>query len=218
MTTSVVKNWAGETTATEVEFTLQAAKPEAKGHVVWLALKRQLHNQRQGTHSTLTKAEVRGGGKKPYKQKGTGRARMGSMRTPLRRGGGVIFGPKPRDYHLSMNRKERRLALRTILQERASDIIVVEDFANQLALPKTKEMVLALQRWGVTVGEKTLLILESKQDSPWLAGRNIPYLTIITAQNLNVHSLLLADKIVITAPAVTLIHEIFQDTKEVAHA
>jgi len=77
---------------------------------------------------------------------------------------------------------------------------------------------LALQRWGVTVGEKTLLILESKQDTPWLAGRNITYLTIITAQNLNVHSLLLADKIVITAPAVALIHEIFQDTKEVAHA
>ncbi|WP_287131279.1 50S ribosomal protein L4 [Candidatus Cyanaurora vandensis] len=223
MTASVVKNWAGEATPTEVEFSLQTARPESKGHVVWLALKRQLNNRRQGTHSTLTKAEVRGGGKKPYKQKGTGRARMGSMRTPLRRGGGVIFGPKPRDYDLAMNRKERRLALRTILQERAGDIIVVEDFIQQLEQPKTKELVLALKRWGVAPGEKVLLILESKQDTPYRSGRNVPYLRIITAQNLNVHDLLHADQIIMTAPAVALVHEIFQPKppmllEEVFHA
>ncbi len=213
MTACVVKNWQGETTPATVEIQLPAAREESKGHVVWLALKRHLNNQRQGTVSTLTKAEVQGGGKKPYKQKGTGRARMGSMRTPLRRGGGVIFGPKPRVYDLKMNRHERRLALTTIIQNRIDDITIIEECETHLTAPKTKELVGALQRWGITIGsEKVLLILMDKQSNTYLSGRNIPYLQIITANNLNVFDLLHADKIILTATAIQKIHEIFQKT------
>ncbi|WP_218079890.1 50S ribosomal protein L4 [Anthocerotibacter panamensis] len=220
MTACVVKNWNGEQTPAAVEFALQAAKSETQGHIVWLALKRQLNNQRQGTASTLTKGEVRGGGKKPYKQKGTGRARMGSIRTPLRRGGGVVFGPKPRTFDLQMNRKERRLALRTIVQNRVADITVVEDFEGNFEKPKTKELVLALKRWGIVPGEeRVLLILAQKQEHAYRSGRNIPYLKIITATNLNVFDLLHADKIILTAPAVQTIHETYQDkAKETSDA
>jgi large subunit ribosomal protein L4 len=211
MTDCIVKNWEGIATDTTVAITLPVARPNSQAHIVWLALKRHLTNQRQGTASTLTKAEVSGGGKKPYKQKGTGRARMGSMRTPLRRGGGVIFGPKPRTFDIHMNRKERRLALTTIIQNRVGDISVVEDCEINFPVPKTRELVGALQRWGIAAGEeKVLLILEDKKANTYLAGRNIPYLKIITAGNLNVFDLLHADKIIITAPAVQKIHDIFQ--------
>ena len=212
MTTCVVSNWAGEATDSNVTFQLPAARPGSQSHIVWLALKRQLNNQRQGTSSTLTKAEVRGGGKKPYKQKGTGRARMGSMRTPLRRGGGVIFGPKPRTFDIQMNRKERRLALCTILQNRTADMIIVEDMETSLEAPKTRDLAAALLRWGIEPRVKrVLMILEEKQVNTYRSGRNIPYLKIITAQNLNVHDLLYADKIILTAPAVARIHTLFQE-------
>ncbi len=214
MTTCVVKNWSGEDTDQSVNFNLQTARPDSQGHIVWLALKRQLNNQRQGTASTLTKAEVQGGGKKPYKQKGTGRARLGSTRTPLRPGGGVIFGPKPRTYDIQMNRKERRSALRTIVQNRVEDTLIVEEFAASLAQPKTRELVAAFKRWGIALGEeRVLLILEEKNETVYLAGRNIPYLKMITATNLNVFDLLHANKIIMTPQAVAKIHTTFQETK-----
>ena len=114
MTTLETLKWDGKKSG-KVTLDLPVAKATSSSDLIHRAVLRQLANKRQGTASTLTRSEVRGGGRKPYKQKGTGRARQGSIRTPLRPGGGIIFGPKPRSYNLDMNRKERRLALRTCL-------------------------------------------------------------------------------------------------------
>lgn len=208
MVETVVKNWQGEEVGQKT-FDLRVAKEETAAHVVHRALVRQMTNARQGTASTKTRSEVRGGGRKPWRQKGTGRARAGSIRSPLWRGGGVIFGPKPRDYNLKMNRKERRLALRTAFVSRADDLIVVEDFSNELSRPKTKDLVAALARWGANPEQKSLLILSEMADNVYLSGRNIEKLKIIAANQLNVYDLLHADKIVVTASALEKLQEVY---------
>ena len=124
MASCVVRDWQGNESG-EANLDLKVAKESSAVDLMHRSVLRQQSHSRQGTASTLTRAEVRGGGRKPYKQKGTGRARQGSIRTPLRPGGGIIFGPKPRTYNLAMNRKERRLALRTALMARIDDLIVV---------------------------------------------------------------------------------------------
>ena len=210
MVNCVVRNWQGEEVG-EATLDLRVAKEETAAHVVHRALVRQLTNARQGTASTKTRAEVSGGGRKPWRQKGTGRARAGSNRSPLWRGGGVIFGPKPKDYNIKMNRKERRLALRTAFQSRAEDLIVVEDFAEQLSKPKTKEMIAALTRWGVQAEEKVLLILPQIEETVYLSARNISTLKIISATGLNVFDVLNADKIVTTNTALAKIQEVYSD-------
>ena len=131
MTTLETLKWDGKKSG-KVTLDLPVAKETSSADLIHRAVLRQLANKRQGTASTLTRSEVRGGGRKPYKQKGTGRARQGSIRTPLRPGGGIIFGPKPRSYNLDMNRKERRLALRTALMSRVPDMKAVEDFGSTL--------------------------------------------------------------------------------------
>ena len=140
MTTLETLKWDGKK-AGKVSIDLKVAKETSSADLIHRAVLRQLANKRQGTASTLTRSEVRGGGRKPYKQKGTGRARQGSIRTPLRPGGGVIFGPKPRSYNLDMNRKERRLALRTALMSRLADTRAVEDFGSTIDQPKTSEII-----------------------------------------------------------------------------
>jgi large subunit ribosomal protein L4 len=211
MATCSVKDWQG-TATTEVELDLRVASEATASHVLYLALKRQLTNSRQGTVSTLTKGEVRGGGRKPWKQKGTGRARAGSIRSPLWRKGGVIFGPKPREFDLKMNRKERRLALRTALQSRIDDLIVVEDLAGQLAKPKTKELIQAFTRWGIDMANQSVvMILHERDETVYYSARNIPNVKVITAQNLNVRDLLANDWVVATAPAIEFIKQTFGD-------
>ena len=210
MVESVIKNWQGEQIG-NTTFELRIAKESTATHIVHRALVRQMTNSRQGTASTKTRSEVRGGGRKPWRQKGTGRARAGSIRSPLWRGGGVIFGPKPREFNLKLNRKERRLALRTAFMSRAEDLIVVEEFNNELSRPKTKELVSALTRWGANPENKTLLILSSldKTDNIYLSARNVENLKMIAADQLNVYDLLHADKIVVTASALTKIQEVY---------
>jgi large subunit ribosomal protein L4 len=210
MVNCVVKNWQGEN-AGEATLELKVAKEENAEHIVHRALVRQLNNARQGTASTKTRAEVRGGGRKPWRQKGTGRARAGSIRSPLWRGGGVIFGPKPRDYSTKMNRKERRLALRTAFNSRLEDLIVVEDFGSQLERPKTKEVLAALERWGVAADDKVLLILKEVAENVNLSTRNIAKVKLIKATNLNVVDLLHANKIVVTKDAIEQIQEVYGD-------
>jgi len=208
MVECVVKNWQGEEAGTAA-FDLKVAREESASHIVHRALVRQMNNARQGTVSTKTRAEVRGGGRKPWRQKGTGRARAGSIRSPLWRGGGVIFGPKPRDYSVKMNRKERRLALCTAFQSRADDLVVVADFGAELARPKTKELIAALARWGVVPGEKVLLILGERDENTYLSARNVENLRLISASNLNIYDLLLADRIVATATAIEKVKEVY---------
>ncbi|MBD2482634.1 MULTISPECIES: 50S ribosomal protein L4 [Planktothrix] len=210
MVDCVVRNWQGESVG-QATLDLKVASEENASHVVHRALVRQMANARQGTASTKTRSEVRGGGRKPWRQKGTGRARAGSIRSPLWRGGGVIFGPKPRDYSQKMNRKERQLALRTAFQSRVEDLIVVEEFADQFARPKTKDLVSAMTRWGVEPEARVLLVLPEKQPNVYLSGRNIPKLRMCLADSLNVYDVLAADKIVTTAAALAKIQEVYGD-------
>jgi len=210
MVECVVQNWQGEEVG-QATLNLRVAKEDSAADIVHRALIRQMTNARQGTASTKTRAEVRGGGRKPWRQKGTGRARAGSIRSPLWRGGGVIFGPKPRDFELKMNRKERRLALRTALASRAEDMIVVEDFAAQLSRPKTKDLMAAIARWGVEPTAKVLLILPEREETIYLSARNVAKLKLISATQLNIFDLLNADKIVATASALERIQEVYSE-------
>ncbi len=208
MVSCVIKDWQGQE-AGEASLDLRIAKEESASHVVHRALVRQMNNARQGNASSKTRSEVRGGGRKPWRQKGTGRARAGSSRSPLWKGGGVIFGPKPRDYSSKMNKKERQLAMGTAFQSRVDDLIVVQDFSDQMARPKTKEMAQALQRWGVEAGEKVLLITSDRNETVYLSVRNIGRARLITANNLNVYDLLLADKVIVTQSALEKIQEVY---------
>ncbi|MEL6554094.1 MAG: 50S ribosomal protein L4 [Cyanobacteria bacterium J06621_11] len=208
MVDCVVKDWQGKDAGTAT-LDLKVAKEESAAHIVHRALVRQINNGRQGNASSKTRSEVRGGGRKPWRQKGTGRARAGSIRSPLWRGGGVIFGPKPRDYSTKMNRKERRLALRTAFQGCADSMIVVQDFVSELSQPKTKEMLGAIDRWGVNPSEKILMIFSERSDNIYRSLRNVPNVRMIDATNLNVYDILHAEHIVVTASALDKIQEVY---------
>ena len=208
MTTLETLKWDGKK-AGKVSIDLKVAKENSSADLIHRAVLRQLANKRQGTASTLTRSEVRGGGRKPYKQKGTGRARQGSIRTPLRPGGGVIFGPKPRSYNLDMNRKERRLALRTALMSRIADFKTVEDFGSTLDQPKTSEIINGLSRLGIEKTEKVLVILDNPSDVIRKSINNIEKVKLIAADQLNVFDILNANKLVIGQSAINKIQEVY---------
>lgn len=176
-------------------------------HVMHMAVRRQLNNGRQGTACAKTRAEVSGGGRKPWKQKGTGRARAGSTRSPLFEGGGVIFGPKPRDYAFQMPQKARRLALRSALSARVESTVLVKDF-SEITEPKTKLMAQALK--SLNAEGKVLIVADTKAAENAhleLAARNLPTVKVILPSNLNVKDLLEADSVVLTEAAVNEITE-----------
>ena len=183
---------------------------EPNMHVMHLALRRQLNNARQGSACAKTRAEVSGGGKKPWKQKGTGRARAGSLRSPLFAGGGVIFGPKPRDYGFNMPQKARKLALKSALSARQEQLVVVKDFST-IVEPKTKLMAEALK--SLKVSGKVLIVADTKAAENQhleLSARNIPSVRLILPSNLNVKDLLEADFVVMTEAAVNEVTERLQ--------
>ena len=210
MANVVVHDWQGKESG-KASLDLKVAKETSAADLLHRAVVRQLANARQGTASTLTRAEVAGGGRKPYKQKGTGRARQGSIRTPLKPGGGVVFGPKPRSYELAMNRKERRLALRTALMSRVADIVAVKGFASELDTPKTKEITAALGRFGIEADTKVLLILDNASEAVRLSVRNLEKVRLIAADQLNVFDLLHASKLVVSEEALAKIQEVYGD-------
>jgi large subunit ribosomal protein L4 len=210
MANCVIRDWQGKE-AGKATLDLKVAKESSATDLVHRAVVRQLAHARQGTASTLTRAEVAGGGRKPYKQKGTGRARQGSIRTPLRPGGGVVFGPKPRSYNLAMNRKERRLALRTALMSRSDDIIVVKGFGADLKAPKTKEVTAALSRFGIAADAKVLVVLNNPSETVRLSVRNLEKVKLIAADQLNVFDLLNATKLVVSDEALATIQEVYGD-------
>ena len=209
MTTFDSLKWDGKKSG-KISLDLKVAKESSAGDLLHRAVLRQLANKRQGTASTLTRSEVRGGGRKPYKQKGTGRARQGSIRTPLRPGGGIVFGPKPRSYNLDMNRKERRLALRTALMSRTSDIQTVEDFGSSLTTPKTKEIVKGLDRLGIDKTKKILIILDNPSTNIKKSIHNIPNIKLVLADQLNVFDILNANQLVIGNSAIEKIKEVYE--------
>ncbi len=210
MANCVVRDWQGKESG-QASLDLKVARETSAVDLLHRAVVRQLANARQGTASTLTRAEVAGGGRKPYKQKGTGRARQGSIRTPLKPGGGVVFGPKPRSYELAMNRKERRLALRTALMCRVADIVAVKGFGSELDTPKTKEITAALGRFGIQADTKVLLILDNASEAVRLSVRNLEKVRLIAADQLNVFDLLHASKLVVSEEALAKIQEVYGD-------
>jgi len=167
----------------------------------------QLANKRQGTASTKTRAEVRGGGKKPWKQKGTGRARVGSSRNPVWRGGGIVFGPKPRDYSYTLPRKVRRLALKSALSSKMKDsnIIVVDFLAFEE--PKTKLMLETLE--SLNAAEKTLVVTADGDVNVYKSARNIPGVKSLRADYINVFDILKYDTLLMTRDAVARVEEVF---------
>ncbi|KAI0527707.1 hypothetical protein KFK09_003312 [Dendrobium nobile] len=196
---------------------LKSAPPDTARAVVHRAIIAEQQNQRRGTASTLTRGEVSGGGKKPYPQKKTGRARRGSQRTPLRPGGGVIFGPKPKDWSIKINRKERRLALSTAIASAASssDALVVEDFAHLFdARPKTKDFIAAMRRWGLDPKDKSLFLLTEVPDNVKLSCRNIGTLKMLTPRTLNLFDILDSAKLVLTKSAVDYLNSIYGEGSE----
>jgi len=170
-------------------------------------VKMQLANKRQGTASTKTRAEVRGGGKKPWKQKGTGRARVGSSRNPVWRGGGIVFGPKPRDYSYTLPRKVRRLALKSALSSKMKDsnIIVVDFLAFEE--PKTKLMLETLE--SLNAAEKTLVVTADGDVNVYKSARNIPGVKSLRADYINVFDILKYDTLLMTRDAVARVEEVF---------
>jgi len=210
MASCVVRDWQGKEAGTAT-LDLKVAKETTANDLMHRAVLRQQAHTRQGTASTLTRAEVRGGGRKPYKQKGTGRARQGSIRTPLRPGGGIVFGPKPRTYNLAMNRKERRLALRTALMARIDDVTVVKDFGADLAAPKTREITDALGRLGIAADAKVLIVLAEPSDVVRRSVRNLEKVKLIAANQLNVFDLLHANALVLGEDALATIQEVYGD-------
>ena len=210
MASCVVRDWQGKE-AGKATLDLKVAKEASAVDLMHRAVLRQQAHMRQGTASTLTRSEVRGGGRKPYKQKGTGRARQGSVRTPLRPGGGIIFGPKPRSYNLAMNRKERRSALRTALMARIDDVTVVKDFGTSLEAPKTREITEALGRLGIAADTKVLIVLTNPSEMVRRSVRNLDKVKLISANHLNVFDLLHANSLVVGEDALTTIQEVYGD-------
>ena len=208
MTNCTVLDWQGKE-AGESSIDLKTAKESSAADLLHRAVLRQQAHSRQGTASTLTRSEVRGGGRKPYKQKGTGRARQGSIRTPLRPGGGIIFGPKPRKYNLEMNRKERRLALRTALMSRISDAKIIKDFGSKLEVPKTSEIIALLKRVGIDSDVKILIILNKPSEIIKRSIKNLEKVKLISADQLNVFDLLNANSLVIGEDALSTIKEVY---------
>jgi len=182
-------------------------------YIVHRALKQHLNNKRQGSAHTKTRSEVRGGGKKPWKQKGTGRARAGSTRSPLWKGGGVIFGPRTRVYTKKINKKERKLAIKTLIYNKFKNTIIINNFFNKITQPSTRLAFNLLGKLGIEMQKnnksKVLLIVKDKNSNLYLSVRNLDNLELITANNLNVLSLIKADQILITLEALNTIEKIY---------
>lgn len=178
-----------------------------KEGVVHSAVVNFLANQRQGTHSTKTKGLVSGGGKKPWKQKGTGRARAGSIRSPLWRTGGIVFGPQPRDYSYKLPKKVKRLALMTAFYRKLADgeVVVIDNFA--IEKPKTKEMKEILKNLGLA-GKSILIVLSEKDNSVVLSARNIPSVSVTRTADLNTYDVIVHNVLLMTKDAAIRIEDI----------
>lgn len=179
---------------------------EPNNSVLYDAIVMQQASQRQGTHDVKNRSEVRGGGRKPWRQKGTGRARQGSIRSPQWKGGGVVFGPTPRKYGYKLNRKVRRLALKSALSTKVqnNELLVLE--ALNFAAPKTKEMTAVLN--SLKVDRKVLIVTSEFDQNVALSSRNIPGAKFVDAAGINVLDLVAHDKVIVTKDAVAKVEEV----------
>ncbi|MCL4386267.1 MAG: 50S ribosomal protein L4 [Cyanobacteria bacterium] len=172
---------------------------------------RHYNSQNQGTVSTKTRSEVQGGGRKPWRQKGTGRARAGSNRSPLWKGGGVTFGPKPKIINFKLNKKERKLALQTLIYNKRNQILIVQDLESNLNTFKTKDFLKICQNCGVNTNQKLLVIVSKKTIQLKLSTQNLKNIELISASSLNTFSILKAKQIILTLSAIDYIKEIYCD-------
>ena len=179
---------------------------EINEHLVHLAVVRQLANKRQGTQKAKTRSEVRGGGRKPWRQKGTGHARQGSIRAPQWTGGGVVFAPTPRDYSVKMKKKEKQLAMKSVLTSKVNEskFIVLDEL--KLAEIKTKQIKAVLDNLKV---EKALIVTKEKDDVVVKSANNLPKVATTALNNINVYDILKYDTVVVTSEAVAAIEEVY---------
>lgn len=180
---------------------------EVNQHVLYEAVKNYLANQRQGTQSAKTRAEVRGGGRKPFRQKGTGRARQGSLRAPNHVGGGIVFAPKPRDYSYKLPKKVKRLAMKSALSSKVEngEIIILDELT--IDAPKTKDMVNILK--NINAANKALIVSSEKNDNLYRSARNIKGVNTAQVNTLNVYDILKYDSFIVTKEAVQKIEEVY---------
>lgn len=196
----------GEKTSTEKSLKLKVSDLKAN-YLIHKSLLYQNHNNFQKTASTKTRSEVRGGGRKPWKQKGTGRARAGSNNSPLWKGGGVIFGPKPKTVKHKLNKKESQLALRTLLFNKKENLFVFNNF--EIENCKTKEFLDLISKANKDVEKKTLIVLSTTNDPIQLAVRNLPTVETVLATNLNIKAVLRAQQIFLDQKALNSIKEMY---------
>jgi large subunit ribosomal protein L4 len=190
----------------EIELNDSVFGVEVNAHLMHMSVVQQLANKRQGTQSAKTRAEVRGGGRKPWRQKGTGRARIGSIRAPHWTGGGIVFAPKPRDYSFKLNKKEKQAALKSALTTKVNDakFIVVDDLAFDTI--KTKNMTKVLENLKV---DKALVVLDKNDKNVVLSARNLPNIKTAQTNSISVYDILRYDQFVITKAAVSAIEEVY---------
>ena len=179
---------------------------EVNEHLVHMAVLQQLANNRQGTQKAKTRSEVSGGGRKPWRQKGTGRARQGSTRAPQWRGGGVVFGPTPRSYKFKLNRKVRRLALKSALSSKVQDNEFTAIDGISFEAPKTKQMVKVLENLNAPV--KTLIVVDEITLNVEKSASNIPGVKLLDAKHVNVYDILNSDKLIMTEAAIKSVEEV----------
>ncbi|UII34805.1 50S ribosomal protein L4 [Fulvivirga ulvae] len=208
MDISVVK-YSGEDTGRKISLSKEVFGIEPNDHAIYLDVKQYLANQRQGTHKSKERAEISGSTKKIKKQKGTGTARAGSIKSPVFRGGGRVFGPTPRDYTFKLNKKLKELARKSALTYKAKDqsIAIIEDFT--LESPKTKEYLKMLG--ALSLGDKkTLLVLGDNNKNVVLSGRNIQNTKVVTADSLNTYDVLHADNLILSESSVEKIDNLLK--------
>jgi large subunit ribosomal protein L4 len=201
-----VLNISGKETGAKVQLSKDIFGIEPNDHAIYLDVKQYLANQRQGTHKSKQRNEIAGSTRKLYKQKGTGGARAGSIKSPLFNGGGRIFGPQPRDYSFKLNKKLKELARKSALSYKAKDnnVVILEDFNFDNA--KTKNFVCLLGALNIT-GQKTLLVLPDANQNVYLASRNIQGTKVVIAGDLNTYDVLNAGKLVFTTGSVKTLEE-----------
>lgn len=202
-----VKKYSGEDTGRKINLSETVFGIEPSDHAIYLDVKQYLANQRQGTHKSKERAEISGSTRKIKKQKGTGTARAGSIKSPIFKGGGRVFGPRPRDYGFKVNKKVKALARKSALTYKAKEngISILEDFSFEA--PKTKEYLKMLN--ALTLGEKkTLLVLPDPDKNIVLSGRNIPNAKVVTATQLNTYDVLNADNILFVESSIERIDNI----------
>lgn len=198
----------GEKVNSECTLTLNILE-KSGNYLIHKDILRHKNSQRQATSSSKTRSEVQGGGRKPWKQKGTGRARAGSNRSPLWKGGGVIFGPKPKKKSYKLNKKERKLSLQTLLYNRKNNLLLINDLENDFDNVKTKKFTQICQNCKINLDQQVLVIVSEKTKFLKAATRNIKNVELISASQLNTSSLIKAQQVIITPSSINSIRETF---------